>query len=154
MKRRHLLAAVATVALTTTQLLGAAPASAATASARIVSRVNISPADPGVASLSAYYVCQPGPYAVRLWVSVKQSATGTFDRRLQQEFSSQVSAAWLESHPSSQVVCDGRYHLQTFTIDTQGPGFGALQRGVVWVQFCLFDGQNTFVNVYGWYPAS
>lgn len=159
MKKRHFLTAVAAVALVATQLLGMAPASAATASARVISRVRIDPTDPSVATVTVYYVCQPGPEEQWLWVSAKQSATGLKDPRLQEEGSSQVAAAWLQNHPFGQFTCDGTYHTDTFVINTEvdpigNQGFGSLQRGVVWLQFCLFDGQGNFINVYGGYPAS
>jgi hypothetical protein len=40
-------------------------------------------------------------------------------------------------------VSDGEWHAQTFTVDTQEQGFGQLEQGQAWVQFCPFgaDGQ-------------
>ncbi|MGH9222759.1 MAG: hypothetical protein ACRD2W_02915 [Acidimicrobiales bacterium] len=48
-----------------------------------------------------------------------------------------------------------RWQVQTFEINAEfdpvnGGGFGELQRGTVWVQFCLFDGQENFINSYRW----
>ncbi|HWC12307.1 MAG TPA: hypothetical protein VG455_13930 [Acidimicrobiales bacterium] len=152
MKKRFFLGALLLVGA---QLLVMSPATAAeTAGARVVSRVQINANDPSVATVTVRYICQPGPEEQWLWVSAKQSATGTFDRRLQLEGSSQYAAAWLESHPLGQFTCDGTYHTDTFEINTEEQGFGTLRRGVVWLQFCLFDGQGNFINVYGWYPAS
>jgi hypothetical protein len=85
------------------------------------------------ANLSASYACEDGNH---LWVSAKQAANGRYDARLAQEGSSQFAGAWLQSHPQN-FTCDGVRRNQTFLIDTEEQGFGALVRGVAYVQFCL-----------------
>jgi hypothetical protein len=73
------------------------------------------------------------------WVSAKQSGEGTPDRRLRLEGSSQFAAAWLQSHPSADsFICDGEWHTGTFGIDPAEQGWGELNQGHAWVQFCLF----------------
>jgi hypothetical protein len=86
-----------------------------------------------------------------LWVSVKQTADRKADPRLAEEGSSQIAAAWSDSH-RNPVNCDGRLHVDEFTVDQvepifteTGPGpaksevYGPLAPGKAWVQFCLFD---------------
>jgi hypothetical protein len=87
----------------------------------------------GSANLSASYACEDGNH---LWVSAKQAAGGRYDARLTQEGSSQISAAWLQSHPAN-FTCDGARRTQTFPINTDEQGFGTLVRGLAYVQFCL-----------------
>lgn len=93
---------------------------------------------PGTANLSARYACEEG---VHLWVSAKQAPGGRYDPRLEQAGSSQVSAAWLQSHPQN-FTCDGTGRTQTFRIDTLEQGFGSLVRGVAYVQFCLVSAEG------------
>jgi hypothetical protein len=93
--------------------------------------------DPSVAYLRAKYVCDAAP-TWHLWASVKQTATGKKDPALEAGGSSAVAATWLQKHPDN-FVCDGRWHVQVFTLDTTEQGFGAAVRGVGWVQFCLID---------------
>ena len=103
--------------------------------------------DDGTASVTARYIC---PEGFHLWVSAKQSEDGRPDQRLREEGSSQVAAAWLQSHPApSEFTCDGRWHRGTFDIDTAEQGFGELQKGQAWVQFCLI-GENTFISESRW----
>lgn len=119
----------------------ATPASATTTSlATATMRNYITRNADGSANVTATYVC---PEGFHLWISAKQSADGRYDPALMEEGSSQVSAAWLQSHPVN-FTCDGRTHTQTFTIDTVEQGFGTLQRGVAWAQFCLI-GENIFI---------
>src|SRR4051812_43640101 len=47
------------------------------------------------AAMWVAYTCKAGNH---LWVSLKQSADGKRDPRLAEEGSSQVAAAWLQSH--------------------------------------------------------
>jgi hypothetical protein len=61
--------------------------------------------------------------------------------RLEQEGSSQISAAWYEAHPTN-FTCDGRSRSQTFTITNHEQGFGTLQRGLAYVQFCLVSAEG------------
>jgi hypothetical protein len=135
----------AAAALSIVAPLGAL-ASATTASATTVSvatatiRSYIVRNGDGSATLSASYTC---PEGFHLWISAKQSADGRYDPALMGEGSSEVSAAWLQSHPVN-FTCDGRSHTQSFVIDTSEQGFGTLQRGVAWAQFCLI-GENTFI---------
>jgi len=57
-----------------------------------------------------------------------------------------VAAAWWQSHPTD-TTCNGSWQTQKFTIDTSevNPftggtiGYGSLQKGVAYVQFCLIS---------------
>ena len=103
--------------------------------------------DDGTASVTARYVC---PEGFHLWVSAKQSADGQPDQALRGEGSSQVSAAWLQSHPDpSTFTCDGTWHVGTYTIDIAEQGFGELVDGQAWVQFCLV-GEQAFISASRW----
>ncbi len=51
------------------------------------------------------------------------------------------SAAWWQSHPQD-FSCDGAWHTQSFVIDTTEQGFGDLEHGQAWVQFCLTGGEG------------
>ena len=99
----------------------------------------------GGADVTARYTC---PEGFHLWVSAKQSADGSRDPRLTEEGSSQYSAAWLQNHPT-QFTCDGDWHTGTYRVDLSEYGFGALQKGQAWVQFCLI-GETTFLSESRW----
>ena len=119
---------------------GAPTNAAGPTSAELVGAVRIDADDPTVAYITAQYRCygEGG-----LWVSVKQVEDRSRDTALLEETSSSISAAWSMSHRNS-VTCDGKVHVQTFTVDqveTDSFGFpnGDLEEGFGYVQFCLFD---------------
>ena len=99
----------------------------------------------GTATVTARYVC---PEGFHLWISAKQVEDRRPDPRLREEGSSAISAAWLQSHPTN-FTCDGTFRTQTFQIDTAEQGFGELEPGQAWVQFCLI-GENTFISEARW----
>jgi hypothetical protein len=116
--------------------------------AQVLGNVQIDPNDPTVAYVTARYVCSgESPH---LWVSVKQAESRGPDNLLKEEGSSGYAVAWSQSHPSDQVVCDGTWHTDTFTVDQTevvpwSPvpvGFGTLVKGQAYVQFCLIDNEN------------
>ena len=153
MKIRRML--VATAALAAASAALAAPASAATAGtaaksttvhtpttfARLVGPVVANPDDPRIGYVTAVYRCSGEG---GLWVSVKQAKDRSRDARLAEEGSSKIAAAWSDSHRNA-VTCDGRTHLQVFTVDQEerdpatAGNYGPLKRGWGYVQFCLFD---------------
>jgi hypothetical protein len=137
---RTLTKAFAATALAATALLGTGQAAVAAqpkdTTAKIIGNVHIT--GDTTAVIRARYVCNGNPDQVHLWVSVKQNAYRTADPALAQEGSSQVAAAWSQSH-GGQLICDGRKHTGAFTVDQTEQGFGTLSRGQAWVQFCLFD---------------
>lgn len=134
MKKRALAAAVAGVSV----LFGSAATAGAVPEGKNKADVvgAIERESDGTAEVRVRYVCQPQSSPLHVWVSAKQSADGKRDDRLMEEGSSQVAAAWLQSHPT-EFTCNGRWHVQSFPIDTQEQGKGTLQRGRAWVQFCL-----------------
>jgi hypothetical protein len=147
MKRRILavLAVLAVAVIATAGVATAAPAGKS--DAQVLGHVRIDPNDPTIAYVTARYICQGGmTEQTHLWVSVKQTAERSPDNRLKGEGSSEVSAAWSQSHPTGAVVCDGAWHTQTFTVSHAEYGFGALEQGQGYVQFCLFGGDGTFVS--------
>ena len=121
----------------------AAAAPIAKAEAQILGTVVTS--DDGTATVTARYVC---PEGFHLWISAKQVEDRRPDPRLQEEGSSGISQAWLQSHPQT-FTCDGTFRTQTFQIDTAEQGFGQLEPGQAWVQFCLI-GENTFISEARW----
>ncbi len=111
-----------------------------TTTAQVIGPVFIDRNDPTVGYVTAVYRCFGEG---TLWVSVKQVADRSRDPGLTDDGSSSISAAWSMSHRNS-VNCDGRLHLQFFTVDqveTQGFGIppSPLRFGWGYVQFCLFD---------------
>ncbi len=115
MKRITVPAMVFAVALVAALPVGAGAAPADKSQAQVLGTVVTN--DDGTASVRARYIC---PEGFHLWVSAKQAEDGRRDARLTQEGSSEVAAAWLQSHPDpSQFTCDGRWHTGTFTIDTE-----------------------------------
>jgi len=95
--------------------------------------------------VTARYICNGGlTENAHLWVSVKQTADRSPDNALKGETSSEISAAWSQSHPTAQVACDGQWHAQTFTISQADYGFGNLRPGQGYVQFCLFGGDSAY----------
>lgn len=99
--------------------------------------------DDSRALVHAKYRCTGDPH---VWVSVKQTADRKADPRLAQEGSSQIAAAWSQTH-EADLDCDGRVHVDKFLVHqdevpegaTEPVGFGVLERGKAWVQFCLVD---------------
>jgi hypothetical protein len=123
---------------------GATPGPVAPA-AEIISHVKTF-AGGNAATVKARYVC---PEGFHLWVSAKQAADGKQDPLLEGEGSSELSAAWLQNHPTA-FTCDGKWHTGTYQVDNFTEyGFGQLQRGVAWVQFCLV-GETTFLSRSEW----
>jgi len=148
---------LAAAAVAACSLVGGALADTGRTDAQVVGAVRIDPTDPSVAYVTARYSCQAGrpgsTAAAHLFVSVKQAADGSADPALMAEnvgFGG-LAAAWSQSHPTSQVICDGKVHVQTFPVH-QGPdedsgfptGYGELARGWGYVQFCLFGGDGTY----------
>jgi hypothetical protein len=112
-------------------------------SAKVVGTVKIDPSDPSVAYVLAQYSCTAVNESAELWVSVKQSATGAFDPAVAGESSGfgGIAARWEDSHRNA-INCDGKNHVERFTVDqVEGKAgqWGTLTKGVGWVQFCLFD---------------
>ena len=119
------------------------PASVASAapkpSAQILGTVQMAPGGE-TATVTARYTCFERTH---LWVSAKQMADGRRDAALMEEGSSRHADAYLQQHPRT-LDCDGRNHVQSFTIDKTEvtpwgrAGHGALRKGQAWVQFCLY----------------
>jgi hypothetical protein len=154
---KKVLVGVAAAVLMTGVLVGGALADNGKTDAQVVGTVRIDPADTSVGYVSARYSCQPGApgstTAAHLFVSVKQSASRDRDPAVLTEGGGfgHVVAAWSQSHPTDQVVCDGKVHVQTFTVHQgldeesgQPTGYGELGRGWGYVQFCLFGGDGTY----------
>jgi hypothetical protein len=139
-------AVLAAVVIGTAAVATAAPAGKT--DAQVISNVRIDPADPTVGYVTARYICQSGApdstAAGHLWVSVKQTADRGPDNALKDEGSSGIAAGWSQSHPTAQVVCDGSWHTDTFTVSHTEYGFGTLSPGQGYVQFCLFGGDGTY----------
>jgi hypothetical protein len=161
LKLRHLAVAAALTAAPFV-FASAAVAEPATATAQVIGTVQVDKNDPTIASVHVRYVCQPGEQEQWLFVSAKQTA----DAQAHQELTSDGEwstgegnvNAWLQNHPFGEFTCDGRSHTQKFEINTQidgigNQGYGAFQKGDVWVQFCLFDGQGNFIYDYEWVHA-
>jgi hypothetical protein len=148
---KRLVLSLAAVAVAASAFGVAVAAPAGKTDAEVIGNVKIDAADPGVAYVTARYVCQPGApdstAAAHLWVSVKQTASRLPENVLKTPESSSVSAGWVQSHPTAQVVCDGQWHTDTFVVnhDEYGPT-GDLATGQGYVQFCLFGGDGTFVS--------
>jgi hypothetical protein len=146
------IAAMATLVLAL-GAIGTADAAPTKAQSAVLGNVQIDPNDASVGYVTARYICQGGDEQAHLWVSVKQTADGRPDNALKGEGSSSISDAWVQSHPVPGVdfTCDGAWHTDTFRVDTQEQGFGTLEPGQGWIQFCLFggDGQPAFAQRFG-----
>ena len=142
MKRISILAAAVAVLAA-----GVLPATAGAAPKRPQAQIlgTVVKTGPSAAAVTARYTC---PEGFHLWVSAKQSADGSRDPRLTEEGSSQYSAAWLQNHPTD-FTCDGEWHTGTYQVDLSEYGFGDLQKGQAWVQFCLI-GETTFLSESRW----
>src|SRR4051812_12139527 len=138
MKKRHLFAAMA-VALAIP--LGSALSAGATpqgkTQAQVIGPVRLN--GDGTATVTARYICQSD--FTHLWVSAKQVADRHPDKALAGDGSSEISEAWWQSHPVD-FSCDGAWHTQSFAIDTTEQGFGELEHGQAWIQFCLTGGEG------------
>ena len=86
------------------------------------------------ATLKVRYQCSFGSV---LWVSAKETLRGYSATKLMKEGSSRAASAWWDSH-RNRIVCNGKPHLKTFTIDKVEKGKkGTLVDGSAWVQFCI-----------------
>ena len=143
---KHLFVALGIILIAAVGTAGMASATTAgKTDAQVLGNVQIDPSNPTVGYVTARYVCNGGLTAnTHLWVSVKQTADRSPDNALKGEGSSASSAAWSQSHPTAQVNCDGEWHVQTFTISQADYGFGTLQQGQGYVQFCLFGGDGVY----------
>ena len=140
MRKRFTAVAVGAMALVSPFVTaGSAVADVPAFDAKVLGPVLIDRDDPSVAHVRAQYVCDDAE-TWHLWVSLKQNEDGTHDEALEGEGSGggQVADTWLQSHPVD-FVCDGKVHVQSFTIDTLEQGYGEATDGVGWVQFCLID---------------
>ena len=112
---------------------------------QVIGTAQIDANDPTVAYVTARYVCSGG--VPHLWVSVKHSANRGADALLKEEGSSEYAVAYSQSQPTDEVVCDGTWHTQTFTVDetevvpwSPDPvGHGTLRAGQAYIQFCLVN---------------
>ncbi|HEX2128770.1 MAG TPA: hypothetical protein VHF58_06090 [Solirubrobacterales bacterium] len=119
------------------------------ARAKFVSKIDIQKGGKK-ATLKVRYRCNGGE---SLWVSAKQTASGERDAELKEEGSSEVAAAWLQSH-RNKFECDGKRHEARFTIDKVEDGSkGKLVKGEAWVQFCVVDGRDLILSKTGWVEA-
>ncbi|MFL6004784.1 MAG: hypothetical protein ACJ744_00910 [Gaiellaceae bacterium] len=147
----------AAAAIAACAFIGGALADTGKTVAQVVGAVRIDPTDPSVGYVLTRYSCQPGApgstAAAHLFVSVKQTADASADPALTTEGGGfgHLAAAWSQSHPTDQVVCDGKVHVQTFTVHQgldedsgEATGYGELARGWGYVQFCLFGGDGTY----------
>ena len=125
----------------------AAPAPRTSTNWAQIMYVKISNNDPSVGYVRVRYSCNAD--IDHLWVSVKQNATATDDKRLATEGSGfgHVATTWVQSHPTADLQCDGTSHVQTFSVNTKEKvppefgggtvGYGELKPGMGYVQFCL-----------------
>jgi hypothetical protein len=120
----------------------AIPAAAAAAGTDPTARASFAgpiQVDGAKATLKVRYRCSSGQ---NLWVSAKEMARGYSAAKLMKEGSSRTAAAWWDSH-RNRVVCDGTFHVTTFTIDKVEKGKkGTLVDGSTWVQFCVTNGHT------------
>jgi hypothetical protein len=124
--------------LTALMLLSSGLAIAAPApklDSQVIGTVRIDPDDPTVGYVTARYICEGGDGA-HVWVSVKQAESRLPEQWLTEEGSGGDSAAWSSSHANT-VTCDGKWHVATFTVDQDEFGWGELEPGQAWVQFCV-----------------
>jgi hypothetical protein len=150
MRRRHLVVgAVVTLATAALPVVAVAQQSGSDPTARAHFKGKIEASEHGTqAELRVRYRCSVGD---TLWISAKQTASGKKDRALEQEGSSQIAAAWLQSH-RNPIICDGRRHTYEFQLDEVEPGSkGKLDEGKAWVQFCITaGGENLTLSKSGW----
>lgn len=141
------------VAAVVASLVPAATAAAAPKpSANILGTVVMAPGGES-ATVTARYTCVEETH---LWVSAKQMDDGRRDSALLEEGSSAYADNWLQQHPQT-LICDGRNHVQSFTIDktevtpwSPDPiGKGSLRRGQAYVQFCMIS-ENGMVYPTRW----
>ncbi len=135
------------LALAATSLCFALPGTASAAPKPQATILGVVSVDGDDATVRARYICYE---ATHLWVSAKQAADGRRDPALEQESSSGAAANWMDTNVwgqgppfstgDAQLDCDGRKHTDTFTIKTSSApwgSWGALQKGLAWVQFCI-----------------
>ncbi len=147
MKKFGLLVALVTAAFTLTAGV-AMTAPAGKLDSQVIGKVRIDADDPTVAYVRARYICEGGDGA-HVWVSVKQAASRLPEQALTEEGSSAVSAAWSQSHANT-VTCDGKWQVGTFVVNHKEYGWGKLQQGQAWVQFCVIPPGGAETGVITW----
>ena len=144
MKKLTLLAATALVAATVPSVASAQNGGTdKTAKSTFQGPVKIVKGGAPKATLKVKYNCAKGE---TLWISAKQVADRSKDKRLTKEGSSSISASWLQSH-RNPIKCDGKKHTKTFSMDVVENQFPpespvqppkvALKKGWAYVQFCI-----------------
>jgi hypothetical protein len=113
--------------------------------AQVIGNVRIDPEDPTVAEFDARYICGGGAGA-HVWASVKQAESRLPEQWLTEEGSGAASAAWSHSHANT-VTCDGMWHMATFTVNQDEWGWGELEQGQAWVQFCVLPADPAFGEI-------
>jgi hypothetical protein len=126
----------------------AAAAPAGKLDSQVIGNVEIDSEDPTIAYVTARYICEGGAGA-HVWASVKQAESRRPEQWLTEEGSGASSAAWSHSHRLS-VTCDGQWHVDTFTVDQEEWGWGELQQGQAWVQFCVIPPGGEETGVITW----
>jgi len=77
---------------------------------------------------------------------VKQAESRLPEQWLTEEGSGAASAAWSHSHTNT-VTCDGTWHVGTFTVNQDEWGWGELEQGQAWVQFCVLPADPAFGEI-------
>ena len=135
MKRGFFVLAAAVTAAVAVNIGIATAAPTGKLDAQVIGNVRIDENDPTIAYVTARYICEGGAGA-HVWMSVKQAESRRPEQWLTEEGSGGLSAAWSHSHRNA-VVCDGKWHVATFTVDQEEWGWGELKQGQAWVQFCV-----------------
>src|SRR3954453_5027739 len=137
--KRTMTAAAAALAVAVTPVAalaaeqGAPAKTAETLSSAVIAK------DKASAKLKVRYSCKTGE---TLWISLKQTKSGKKSKALKAEGSSQVAAAWWQSHRNT-IKCDGKKHTKKFTVDKVEDGSkGTLRKGSAWLQFCVTTGEG------------
>jgi hypothetical protein len=152
MNKRIPVLLTAAVAAAAALVPAATAAAAPKPSAEVVGTVVMAPGGES-ATVTARYTCFEESH---LWVSAKQMNDGRRDPALLEEGSSAYADNYLQQHPQT-LVCDGKNHVQSFTIDkteltpwSPDPiGKGSLRKGQAYVQFCMIS-ENAFVSQNRW----
>lgn len=112
--------------------------------------VVVTGADKGSATVLAKYRCWGGEVGTHLWVSIKQG------ENLEAPGSSEWATSWYDTNyqwaenPAGQTIdCDGKWHATRFTVK-RVDGWGQLEKGSAWVQFCVYDNHGGTGSVNGY----
>jgi hypothetical protein len=94
--------------------------------------------DESSSTIRVTYRCHEGE---NLWIAAKQNADADKSTDFSTPESSGKAAVMQHSH-RNPITCDGKTRTATFIVDTVEWGWGTIEKGWAWIQFCVSFGEG------------